>query len=161
MTSERINSLFREYGRTLGSVESFTGGSFASEVTRVSGASHFFKGALVTYATEEKNRLLGISYDAIDKFGVVSQEVAAEMASHAKALLNVDYCVSFTGNAGPSAMENKPVGEVYVGIAFYDKVQVFALNLEGDRKNIQNKAINIAFEMLEKIFLKNEEKSPY
>ena len=71
-----INKLFREYGRTLGSVESFTGGLFAREITKVSGASHFFKGALVTYASEEKNRILGISYDVIDQYGVVSREVA-------------------------------------------------------------------------------------
>ena len=55
-----INKLFREKGRTLGSVESFTGGSFAKEITSVSGASHFFKGALVTYATEEKARILAL-----------------------------------------------------------------------------------------------------
>ena len=109
MDSVGINKLFREKGRTLGSVESFTGGLFAKEITSVSGASHFFKGALVTYATEEKNRLLGISYKDIDEFGVVSKEVAAQMASNGKKLLNVDYCVSFTGNAGPSAMEGKPV----------------------------------------------------
>ena len=54
MDKFELNKLFREKGRTLGSVESFTGGRFASEVTSVSGASHFFKGALVTYATEEK-----------------------------------------------------------------------------------------------------------
>lgn len=153
-----INKLFRQYGRTLGSVESFTGGLFSKEITSVPGASHFFKGALVTYATEEKNRILGISYDTIDKYGVVSQEVAGEMASHAKALLNVDYCVSFTGNAGPSTMENKPVGEVYIGIAFYDKCQVFAYNLSGDRESIQNQAIYIACDLLENIFLKNEQK---
>ena len=154
MTSLDINKLFREKGRTLGSVESFTGGKFASEITSVSGASHFFKGAIVTYATEEKARILGIPYADIDQYGVVSQEIAGQMASHAKMLLNVDYCVSFTGNAGPTAMENKPVGEVYIGVAFYDKCQVFAYHLEGDRKTIQNKAINIAFEILEKILLK-------
>jgi len=155
MDSLGINKLFREKGRTLGSVESFTGGRFASCITSVSGASHFFKGALVTYATEEKNRILGINYDTIDKYGVVSQEVAAEMACHGKSLLNVDYCVSFTGNAGPEAMEGKPVGEVYIGIAFYDKCQVYKYNLEGDRKNIQNKAILIAYDLLEKIISQN------
>ena len=61
MTSEEINKLFRQFGRTLGSVESFTGGLFAETITSVSGASHFYKGGLVTYASEEKNRLLGIS----------------------------------------------------------------------------------------------------
>ena len=155
MDSEGINKLFREKGRTLGSVESFTGGTFAKEITSVSGASHFFKGALVTYATEEKNRLLGISYRDIDEFGVVSKEVAAQMASNGKKLLNVDYCVSFTGNAGPSAMENKPVGEVHIGIAFLDAAQVHSFNLEGSREEIQQKAINIAFELLETLISQN------
>lgn len=155
MDSLGINKLFREKGRTLGSVESFTGGAFAKEITSISGASHFFKGALVTYATEEKNRLLGISYNDIDQYGVVSKEVAAQMASNGKKLLNVDYCVSFTGNAGPSAMENKPVGEIHIGIAFLDTAQVFSYQLEGNRKEIQDKAIYIAFELLETILLQN------
>lgn len=155
MDSVGINKLFREKGRTLGSVESFTGGLFAKEITSVSGASHFFKGALVTYATEEKNRLLGISYKDIDEFGVVSKEVAAQMASNGKKLLNVDYCVSFTGNAGPSAMEGKSVGEIHIGVAFLDTAQVHSFNLEGSREEIQNKAINIAFELLESLILQN------
>ena len=155
MTSKDINRIFREKGRTLGSVESFTGGGFAHDITSVPGASHFFKGALVTYATEEKARILGIPYSEIDTFGVVSQEIAGQMAAHGKNLLNVDYCVSFTGNAGPTAMEGKKVGEVYIGVAFYDKVQVFSYQLEGDRENIQKEAINIAYELLEKIIEKN------
>ena len=155
MDSAGINKLFREKGRTLGSVESFTGGGFARVITSVSGASHFFKGALVTYATEEKNRLLGISYKDIDEFGVVSKEVAGQMASNGKKLLNVDYCVSFTGNAGPEAMEGKPVGEIHIGVAFLDKAQVFSFNLEGTREEIQEKAINIAFDLLEQIISEN------
>ena len=155
MTSQDINRIFREKGRTLGSVESFTGGGFAKEITSVSGASYFFKGAIVTYATEEKARLLGIPYSEIDTYGVVSQEIAGQMANHAKNLLNVDYCVSFTGNAGPTAMENKKVGEVYIGVAFYDKVQVFGYQLDGDRESIQKQAIYIAFELLAKIIEEN------
>ena len=150
-----INKLFREKGRTLGSVESFTGGSFAKEITSVPGASHFYKGGLVTYATEEKVRLLGISYYDVDTYGVVSKEVACQMASNAKRLLNVDYCVSFTGNAGPSAIEGKPVGEVHIGIAFYDTTRVFSYQLEGTREEIQNKAIQIAFDLLEQTLLQN------
>lgn len=151
MDSQGINKIFRELGRTLGSVESFTGGAFAREITSVSGASHFFKGALVTYATEEKNRLLGISYKDIDEFGVVSKEIAGQMASNGKKLLNVDYCVSFTGNAGPEAMEGKPVGEIHIGIAFLDTTRVYSYNLSGTREEIQNKAIYIAFELLESL----------
>ena len=150
-----INKLFREYGRTLGSVESFTGGLFAREITKVSGASHFFKGALVTYASEEKNRILGISYDVIDEYGVVSKEVAAQMASNGQKLLNVDYCVSFTGNAGPTAMEGKPVGLIYIGIAIYDKVEVYEFHLSGDRDTIQNEGVNNALKLLEQKILEN------
>jgi PncC family amidohydrolase len=150
-----INKLFREYGRTLGSVESFTGGLFAREITKVSGASHFFKGALVTYASEEKNRILGISYDVIDEYGVVSKEVAAQMASNGQKLLNVDYCVSFTGNAGPTAMEGKPVGLIYIGIAIYDKVEVYEFHLSGDRDTIQNEGVKNALKLLEQKILEN------
>ena len=148
MTSEEINAVFRKLGRTLGSVESFTGGLFAETITSVPGASHFYKGGLVTYATEEKNRLLGIPYETIDEHGVVSKEVAAAMASNGQKLLNVDYCVSFTGNAGPSAMENKPVGLVYIGLAIYDHVEVYEFNLSGDRKNIQKEGVINALEIL-------------
>ena len=150
-----INKLFREYGRTLGSVESFTGGLFAREISKVSGASHFFKGALVTYASEEKNRILGISYGVIDEYGVVSREVAAQMASNGQKLLNVDYCVSFTGNAGPTAMEGKPVGLIYIGIAIYDKVEVYEFHLSGDRDTIQNEGVNNALKLLEQKILEN------
>ena len=155
MDKFELNKLFREKGRTLGSVESFTGGRFASEITSVSGASHFFKGALVTYATEEKARILGIPYKDIDEFGVVSKEIAGQMASNAKRLLNVDYCVSFTGNAGPEAMEGKPVGEIHIGIATYDKTQIYSYQLEGDREEIQIKAIEIAFDLLEQSINEN------
>ena len=155
MTVERINKLFREYGRTLGSVESFTGGLFAREITAVPGASHFYKGALVTYASEEKNRLLGISYQDIDQYGVVSREVAAQMASNGQKLLNVDYCVSFTGNAGPTAMEGKPVGLIYIGVAIYDRVKVYEFHLKGSRDDIQKEGVKNALEILEKKILEN------
>ena len=155
MTSEEINKLFRKFGRTLGSVESFTGGLFSETITAVPGASHFYKGGFVTYASEEKNRLLGISYDTSDQYGVVSQEVAAAMASNAQKLLNVDYCVSFTGNAGPSAMEGKPVGLVFIGIAIYDKVEVYRFELQGERKDIQKEGVKNALELLGKKILEN------
>ena len=153
MTSEDINKLFREKGYTLGSVESFTGGLFAKEITSVPGASHFYKGGLVTYATEEKNRLLGILYGTIDKFGVVSSDVAKQMALSGKKTLNVDICVSFTGNAGPEAMEGKPVGEIYIGIAYLDRVEVYPFNLKGSREEIQREGVRNALTLLSKNIL--------
>ena len=150
ISSKDINLLFREKGLTLGSVESFTGGLFAREITAVSGASRFYKGALVTYATEEKVALLGIKQEDVDKYGVVSKEIAYQMADLGRKKLNVDYCISFTGNAGPEAMENKPVGEIYIGLAGPSKTEAFGYQLEGDRNKIQNEAIILAFTLLEK-----------
>ena len=149
MNSQEINSLFRAKGLTLGSVESFTGGLFAREMTAVPGASKFYKGGLVTYATEEKVRLLGISHKDVDQYGVVSKEIALQMAELGREKLNVDVCISFTGNAGPDAMENKPVGEVYIGLATKEKVEAFPYQLEGDRHKIQENAIILAFTLLE------------
>ena len=153
-TSE-INKLFRERGLTLGSVESFTGGMFAKEITAVSGASKFYKGGLVTYATEEKARLLGISKDDIEQYGVVSEQIAYQMAENGRDLLDVDVCVSFTGNAGPEAMEGKPVGEIYIGLSSKDGTLVFPYMLKGTRNSIQEEGVNNALEIIkEKIFTK-------
>lgn len=151
MDFEELKQFFINRGLTLGSIESFTGGLFASEVTKVPGASNYFKGSIITYATEEKERLLGISREDVEKYGVVSKQIAEQMAVYGRDLLDVDVCVSFTGNAGPSAMENKPVGEIYIGIATNEKVVVLPFLLKGDRKIIQNQAIGLAVEELKKI----------
>ena len=148
-TPLEINQLFREYGFTLGSVESLTGGLFAKEITAVPGASHFYKGGLVTYATEEKNKLLSIPMDVINQYGVISKEVAYHMANNARQLLNVDCCVSFTGNAGPDAMEGKPVGEVHIGISWHETVQVYSLMLKGTRDEIRRQAVDFALKKLQ------------
>ena len=148
MKAEQVNKLFRESGLTLGSVESFTGGLFASTMTSVSGASKFYKGGFVTYATEEKINLVGVPASEVEKYGVVSREVAYHMANNARQLLKVDVCVSFTGNAGPEAMEGKPVGEVHIGIATSQMVQVYSLLLKGNRKEIQDQGVEFAMDKL-------------
>ena len=151
MKVEKVNSYLRERGLTLGSVESFTGGLFAQQITSVGGASKFYKGGYITYATEEKVNLLLIPQSEVDKYGVVSKEIAYHMANNARQLLKVDVCVSFTGNAGPEAMEGKPVGEVHIGIATKESAQVYSLLLKGNRNEIQTQAVDFALEKLLKI----------
>ena len=155
LVMEELNKLFREKGRTLGCVESFTGGLFASEVVAVPGASHFFKGGLVTYTNEEKNRILSIPYAEIDKNGVVSQEIAGQMAGNGSRLLNVNYCVAFTGNAGPEVMEDKPAGEVYVAVTAYDLTRVYKCNLSGNRDEIRKQAVEIGARLVMQLLNEN------
>lgn len=151
MTAEELHALFTNSGRTLGSVESFTGGRFASSMTSIPGASKFFVGAYVTYATWEKIRLLNIKKERVDAYGVVSQEIAGDMAMHGKFLLDSDYCISFTGNAGPEAMEGKPVGLIYIGVSAYNYTQVFQYHLNGSREEIIAQALSLGYSHLAKM----------
>lgn len=116
--ARRVLKALEGKGLTLGSVESITGGLFASTIVSVPGASKVFKGAIVTYCNEEKINLIGVEQTSIRDYGVVSQKVANEMAKGGKKKLNVDVCVSFTGNAGPSSEPGMaPVGRVNMTIA--------------------------------------------
>lgn len=116
--ARRVLKALESKGLTLGSVESITGGLFASTIVSVPGASKVFKGAIVTYCNEEKINLIGVEAKSIRDYGVVSQKVANEMAKGGKKKLNVDVCVSFTGNAGPSSEPGMaPVGRVNMTIA--------------------------------------------
>ena len=148
MEAQAIKDFFIENNLTLGSAESFTGGLFATTITSISGASKFYKGSFITYATEEKNKLLQIPEDIIQQHGVVSKEIAFYMANNARHLLGVDVCVSFTGNAGPEAMENKPVGEVHIGIVTAEKAEIYSLNLNGSRDEIRKQAVEFALKKL-------------
>ncbi len=148
METKQIKDVFIKNNMTLGSAESFTGGLFASTITSISGASNFYKGSFVTYATEEKIKLLQIPEEIVNQFGVVSKEIAYHMANNARQLLGVDVCVSFTGNAGPDAMENKPVGEVHIGIVSATRAEIYSLNLSGSRDEIRRQAVEFALEKL-------------
>lgn len=128
---------------SISSVESFTVGNFAAKVGSVSGISKVYKGSLITYQNETKQRLLSIDRYIINRYGVVSKEVASLMCVNGKQILNSDICVSFTGNAGPDVMEDKAVGLVYVGIA-YEEIKVYELNLTGSREEIVKQAIDFA-----------------
>lgn len=155
MTARDINILLKEKGLTLGSAESFTGGLFASEITKVPGASKVFKGAVVTYATEEKINVLGVPIEIVHRYGVVSKNCAESMAECAKKLLNVDVAISFTGNAGPDTMEGKPVGEIHIGVSIKDRNVVTSYLLKGNRQEIQQQGISLGFELIEKIINEN------
>ena len=91
----------------------------------------------------------------IDTYGVVSNEVAGLMAIQGKEMFSSDICISFTGNAGPTAMEGKPVGLVYIGIAFLDKIQTYCFELSGTRESIKKQAVIIGTEKILEILKKN------
>lgn len=153
MNKEEIVNCLIDRKIKIGSAESLTGGLFASTITSIPGVSKIFKGSIVSYSTQIKESVLEIEKEVIDNYGVVSKEVALYMAMNAKRILDVDLAISFTGNAGPDAMENKPVGRVYIGICFKNNIKTYELNLNGTRQEIRNECVNKAFEFIENIIL--------
>lgn len=137
------------------SVESFTVGGFAHMIGSVSGISAVYRGSLVSYQTRIKRDVLKIDEEILQKYGVVSNEVAGLMAIHGQKMFDSDLCISFTGNAGPTAMEGKPVGLIYIGITYQDKIHTFCFELAGTREEIQNQAIFIGIEKILDILKKN------
>ena len=115
-----------------------TGGLFASAVTDIPGASDVFCGSIVAYTPQVKCNLVNVRKETIDQFGVVSWEVASEMAYNGRTLLNVDYCIAVTGNAGPTASDSKKeVGSVFLAVASKDNIWGVPLNLSGSRNEIK------------------------
>ena len=112
-----------EKKNTLAIAESCTGGLIAKMITDVPGSSGYFTYGWVTYSNEAKISELGVEKGLIDRFGAVSSEVAAAMAEGARKKSGADFAISITGLAGPEGgSEQKPVGLVYISIAFKDGV---------------------------------------
>ena len=134
---------------TIGSVESITGGLFASSLCAIPGASRTYRGSLITYTAEEKKRLAGVSMRDIDLNGVVSEKVAREMAMGGLRKLKVDICVSFTGNAGPSAEPGEaPVGRVEMCIATRHGHVSMGQDFTGSRNEIREKCVEMMLDAL-------------
>lgn len=152
---DELAQILMEKQISISSVESFTVGGFANLIGSISGISAVYRGSLVSYQTRIKRDVLHIDENVIKTFGVVSTEVAGLMAIEGQKMFESDLCVSFTGNAGPTAMEGKPVGLVYIGIAYQDEIHTFCFELSGSRDEIKKQAILLGIEKILNILKKN------
>lgn len=107
----------RDAGLTLATAESCTGGLITGALTDIPGASDVVRGGVVSYAVEVKMALLGVSAATLDRCGVVSEEVAGEMAEGAWTHLGTDLGVATTGVAGPGPSGGIPEGRVCFAVA--------------------------------------------
>jgi nicotinamide-nucleotide amidase len=111
-----VGDMLRERSLSLATMESCTGGLLASLITDVPGSSDYFKGGLVTYSNEMKVAF-GVDPELITQHGAVSHQVSEAMAVAVRNRLSTDIGIGVTGIAGPSEIEGKAVGTVYIGIA--------------------------------------------
>ncbi len=146
-----VNTLIKK-GYTIGSVESLTAGLFISTLASIPGASKTVKGGLVTYQSSFKTSLLKISKGYIDKYGVVSKQVAEAMVKEGYKLLKTDYVISFTGNAGPSKEKGKAeVGRAHIAILCKpnkNKIINFTKVYKGNRNSIRKAVVEDAIYLL-------------
>ncbi|MEP2056978.1 MAG: competence/damage-inducible protein A [Maribacter litoralis] len=152
---EIVAKLLIDKSLTLSTAESFTGGMIAEKLTSLPGASGYFKGSVVSYATEAKINVLKVPAELVDKHSVVSAEVATAMAKGAKKLMKTDFAIATTGNAGPTKGDsNAEVGTVFIAVEGPTSQFVQEFQMGSTRERVVEKSVNKAFELLQKEILK-------
>ena len=133
---------------TIATAESCTGGLVASRLTDFAGASNYFKGGIVAYTNEIKNKILRVKAETLEKFGAVSSQTALAMATNVRELFSATIGLSTTGVAGPDKSEGKEVGLVYVAIVGADFSEVKEYHFSGFRTEIKAQVADVAFELM-------------
>lgn len=148
ITSREISQLLWEAEKTLGTAESCTGGRIAEAVIAVPGASKYFKGGIISYADEIKERLLGIPHELIEMRTAVCEEVAVSMVRGACTALGTDYAIAATGFAGPAGGTKEiPVGTIWLACGSRDNVKAFKIEEDHGRDINLAIATNKALQM--------------
>jgi len=143
-----VGRLLRERGFSLATVESCTGGLLASTITDVPGSSDYFKGGLVSYATEMK-LAWGVSREVVETYGVISAECAREMARVARERLSADVGIGVTGVAGPDEQEGKPAGTVHIALDDGSgDARVVSYQFAQSREMVKRRAVTTALSLL-------------
>lgn len=163
--SREISQIIWETGKTLGTAESCTGGRIAEAIILIPGASSYFKGSIVSYTNEIKEKLLGVDLKVLEEKTAVCEEVAIAMVKGAIKALNVDYAISATGVAGPAGgTAENPVGTIWLACGSEDDIVTLKLDEDMGRdmnlSNATSKALDMFLKYLtERLTTSEEEKA--
>lgn len=150
-----VGKLLLSKNKTIATAESFTGGKIAEQITAIPGASGYFVGGVVGYATRTKIDILKVSEALIEEHSVVSAEVASVMAENIRSLMKSDFGIATTGNAGPTKGDSDaPIGTVYIAISSDKGTRVEHYSMGNHRVRIVQKGVHKALEMLQEEILK-------
>lgn len=149
-----VARLLMQKNATLATAESCTGGYMAHLITASPGASAFYKGSVVSYSNEIKEKLLGVSPDTLAAEGAVSEGTVRQMVAGALQALGTDYAIAVSGIMGPDGgSAEKPVGMVWIAVGNAEQIVAKQFNFRFDRtKNVQLTAMN-GFDMLRRFLL--------
>ena len=149
MTDLKAAAVAALRGKTIATAESCTGGGIGQALTCVCGSSAVFKGGIISYCDEIKQKLLGVSSAMLAQYGAVSAPVAEAMAKGAREVLGTDMAVSVTGLAGPTGDNyGNRVGTVFIG--WCDEKGTFSreYHFTGDREEVRFQAIEKALALI-------------
>jgi nicotinamide-nucleotide amidase len=147
-----VGNLLTAKNLSLATMESYTGGFLASVITNVPGSSKYFRGGLVAY-TDNARAAFGFDQQIISRYGTVSAEAAETMATITREKLGTSIGIGLTGVMGPTEIEDKPVGTIFVGLNDGQRRQSFARNYPGNRLQIKQRAVTSALFELRRILL--------
>jgi len=151
-----VGEILKGQRLTLATMESCTGGLLASTITDVPGSSDYFKGGLVSYASEMKIAW-GVDAEVVAEHGVVSAECAQEMARAVRERLSADIGIGITGVAGPDTQEDKPVGTVHVAIDGAPvEPRVVSYVLPQGREAVKRRAVTTVLAILRRALLERQ-----
>jgi nicotinamide-nucleotide amidase len=154
--SSAIGKMLNHRCASLASAESCTGGLIGNIITETAGSSAYFKGGIIAYSNELKQRLLGVRHETLEQYGAVSEQTAIEMARGCLTATGADYAIATTGISGPTgATEDKPLGLVYVAIASRNEVVCNRYVFTTTRQQHQQRTANQALFDLYKLLIKN------
>ena len=132
--------------------ESCTGGLLSSKITSVSGVSKIFYLGLVVYSNQSKSTNLNIPSKFIFKYGAVSSQLISKALHNLHKKTKSKLCICTTGIAGPTGgSKNKPVGLVFIGIKYNNKIIIIKKKYKGTRIQIQNKTVQDIFKTIDKL----------
>ena len=148
-----VGRMLREKGKAVATAESCTGGMLGKMLTDVPGSSAYYRGGVVCYSNDLKADLVGVNETTLERFGAVSEQVAAQMAVGIRESAGSDVGLSVTGIAGPEGgTAEKPIGLVFVGLSS-DQVRVKKMSLGGTREAIRIRASRFALDWLRRSLL--------
>lgn len=145
---EIIGEKLRARGLRLAVAESCTGGLIGHRVTNIAGSSTYYMGSVTAYAYEAKVRLLGVTWETLEKNGAVSADTVSEMARGVRRSLAADVGIAVSGIAGPGGgTPEKPVGLVWMAVSAPDGVWTRQFNFKGERLSIKEQAAEEALKL--------------
>lgn len=150
---EQLGELLLAHNMTVSTAESCTGGTLASRISRIAGASTYYIGSVVSYSNDVKKNQLGVKEETLEQFGAVSEETAIEMVNGVCKNLKTTCGVATTGIAGPTgAVPGKPIGTIWIAVKCKDRVVTRLLKSDlGRELNIERTTNNALIMLLEEL----------